>query len=536
MREATLLLAGAVAFVLLIACTNLAHLLMARYVQIRKDIAIRVALGASRTHVIEQFLAESLILCLLGGSCGWLVAAGLIRGLLSMMPPAMFLQNVDVALDGRVLVFTAVLALATGVAFGLLPVWTFARGDLRSAGLNIAAPRGGATSGPFARHALLAAELALTLTLVSGSVLMLRSLTQLFAVDSGFQVAQTLAVRVKLDQTYFTTRPAVLNYQETMLTGIRALPGVASAAVSNVLPLIGRNSSTGVTLAGLPTSRVGAGQRFVSEDYFAAMGISVVRGRGLFESDMAGSAKTAVINETLARTLAKHRDPLNARILFHGQPVTIVGIVGDVKYWGPTSQQLNEIYVPLAQAPEKIALPELAFIIRATGEPAMLVRALRIMSTPLDRDVAVVGVRTMGEYLNDTVARPRFLGTLFGLFGVLSLGLTAVGIYGVISHLVSQRTREFGIRLALGAQRRDLLRLVMLEGLVVTLIGVSLGLFGALLLGRALSTLLFQVSASDPLLYAAAAILLTAVALLACWIPARRATAADPLVVLRAER
>jgi putative ABC transport system permease protein len=343
---------------------------------------------------------------------------------------------------------------------------------------------------------------------------------------------------VKLDRTHFTSRSAVLTYQETMLTGIRALPGVASAAVSNVLPLIGRNSSTGVSLVGLPTSRVGAGQRFVSPDYFAAMGIPVVRGRGLSESDMTGTGtgKTAVINETLARALAKYRDPLNAQLLFHAQPVTIVGIVGDVKYWGPTSRGLNEIYVPLAQVPEKTVLPELAFIIRATGEPGALVRALRTMATPLDRNVAVVGVRTMGEYLNDTVAQPRFLSTLFGLFGLLSLGLTAVGIYGVISHLVSQRTREFGIRLALGAQRRDLLRLVMLKGLVVTLIGVSLGLFGALLLGRALSTLLFQVSASDPLLYAAAAMLLTAIALLACWIPARRATAADPLVVLRAER
>ena len=322
-----------------------------------------------------------------------------------------------------------------------------------------------------------------------------------------------------------------------MLERVRTLPGVASAAVSNILPLTGRNSSSGISLAGLPASRTGVGQRFVSPDYFTTMGVPLLRGRAFTAADTAAAPRVAVINEAYAKVLQQYRDPIGAELLFQKTLLTIVGIAGNVRHRDLTSTVLNEIFVPLAQAPEKPPfLEQLAFVVQTTGEPRAVMGALTRLAATGDKDVAVTSVRTMDDYLMSSIAKPTFVGALFGLLGGLSLALTAVGIYGVLSTFVNQRTREFGIRLALGAQRRDLLRQVMVSGLAVTGIGIGLGALGAVLLGRALSSLLFEISASDPAFYAGAAGVLAVAALLACFIPAWRAATADPLVVLRAER
>jgi putative ABC transport system permease protein len=536
MRRATLLLSVAVALILFIACTNLAHLLVARYARTRKDIAVRVALGASRGQVIRQFLTESLVLCLAGGISGLILAFWLLRGLAMLMPPSMFAYDIRVAIDLRVLLFTIVLSTLTGAMFGLLPGLTFARRDIRASGLNLWGSTSGA-SRPVARHALLVGVVALTFTLVSGSVLLLGSLGRLFAIDPGFRSGEAIAMQVRLDRTRYASISSALAYQELMLDRIRQLPGVASAAVSNMLPLTGRNSSSAIAIAGLPASRTGAGQRFVSPDYFTTMQIPLVRGRLLSAGDTATAPRVAVINETYARVLKQYRDPLGAELLFQRNPVTVVGIVGDVKHRDLTSTSLNEIFVPLSQTPEGSSfLVNLAFVVRTTGKPAAVSSALNRLTATGDKDVAVASIRTMDEHLLASIAQPRFVGALFGLLAGLALALTTVGIYGVLSAYVSQRRQELGIRLALGAQRRDLLRLVMMRGLVVTSLGLALGSLGAVLLGRALSSMLFEVSASDPVLYAGSAGALAAVALLACWLPAWRAANADPLVVLRAER
>ena len=536
MRRATLLLGGAVALILFIAYTNLAHLLVARYARTRKDIAIRVALGAGRLQVVEQFVLESLALSMAGGLGGLFVAHSLMRGLLLLVPPGVFAYDVGVSIDGRVLMFAGILSVVTGFVFGLLPTLTFARADVRSSGLNLWAASSGSSS-PVARQVLLVGVVALTFTLVSGAVLLLGSLDRLLSIDPGFRATHTVAMQLRLDRTRYASVASALVYQDLMLERVRALPGVASAAVSNILPLTGRNSSSGISLVGLPASRTGVGQRFVSPDYFTTMGVPVLRGRAITATDTAGSPRVAVINETYAKALQQYRDPLGAELIFQKNPVTIVGVVGDVRHRDLTSAVLNEIFVPLAQAPEKSSfLEQLAFVVRTTDEPGTAMGALRRLAVTGEKDVALASIRTMDDYLMTSIAKPTFVGALFGLLAGLSLALMAVGVYGVLSTFVSQRTREFGIRLALGAQPNDLLRQVMLSGLVVTGIGIAVGACGAVLLGRALSGLLFEISASNPTFYVGAAGVLAFAALLACFVPAWRAASADPLVVLRAER
>jgi predicted permease len=531
-----LALLGAVAFVLLIACANVANLLLARSAVRQREVAIRAALGASRRRVIRQLLTESLLLGVVGGVIGLLLAVWGVNFLRVLTPASLGAETV--AIDGRALGFTAIVSLLTSVLFGLAPAVQAASPNLseslKEGGRSGIEGRGRNRT----RSLLVIAEIALSLALLINAGLVIKSFIRLLQVDPGFESEGLLTMQLSLPNAKYPERSSQAAFFQQLTEKITALPGVASAGAASTLPF--RIDEVQEFIIGgrppiTPGKEPSANYYAVSDDYFRAMEIPLLKGRAFTERDTKDAPRVAIISESLARRHFPDEDPIGKRMDISkggfGTWREIVGVVGDVKHYGLDSQTTVQIYEPYLQ----VTYPSMNLTVRTTGDPREIAAAIRSQVAAMDKDQPVANIRTMDRIVSDSVGRQRFAALLLALFAGVALILAAVGIYGVMSYYVEQRTHEIGIRMALGAERRDLLKLVVGKGMLLALIGVMIGLAAAFALTRLMSNLLFDVSATDKVTFAATAVLLTSVALLACWIPARRATKVDPIVALRSE-
>ncbi|HZT60329.1 MAG TPA: ABC transporter permease [Pyrinomonadaceae bacterium] len=538
-RSALWILLGAVGFVLLIACANVANLLLARAAARQKEVAVRAALGASRWRVVRQLLTESVLLALAGGGLGLLLAVWGVDLLLKLndnrLPRAY-----DVGLDKNVLLFTLGVSVLTGVVFGLAPAFQTSRVSLHDT-LKEGGRTGRAGVSQRVRGALVVAEISFAVVLLVGAGLLVRSFTQLEQVSPGFEPRGVLALMVSLPGNKYADDSSRAAFMRQMLEQVRALPGVKSAATITTLPMSGLNQSGSFGIEGKPTPRgqdSPHGDRWMaSDDYFQTMGVPLVRGRFFDAHDTADAPWVAIIDDAMARKYWPGEDPVGKRIAFEGtmqQPKwrEVVGVVGHVKNDGLEGESRVQYYVPYAQ---RSGSPNLFVVVRTDGDPAALAPSVRRAIAGVDRDLPVYRVTTMERMVADSLAQRRFSMFLLGSFAAIALALAVVGLYGVMSYSVAQRTHEIGLRMALGAQGRDILKMVVGQGLLLIAAGLAIGLAGAFALTRLMSSLLFGVTATDPLTYAGIALLLAAVALLASYIPARRAMKVDPGVALRYE-
>jgi putative ABC transport system permease protein len=538
-RPALVALLVAVTLVLLIAAVNVANLTLARSAARAKEISIRTALGARRRRIIRQLLTESLLLALTGGAIGTLGAVWGVD-LLVKLAPEDIPRLEQIGIDGRALGWTALVSLLTGVVCGLRPAWQCSRLNLNE---TLKEGGRGATEGSSQRRwrsTLVVVELALAVTLLAGAGLLLKSLWRLQRVDPGVNSESVLTAFVELPDRRYTRPQQFINFYERLLEGARALPGVRAAALSNSLPPDSTEFSDVFWIEGRPAI---PGQVppiayviHVTPDYFRALGVALRRGRFFTAADTSEAPRVVLINETLRRRFFPDEDPIGKRLNTGNdrQPIwnEIVGVVGDVKYNGLADEIQPAYYQPLAQAQSSA----ISIILKTeTTDPLSLTAAARDVVKSVDNELPLAYVRTMEQRLALAAAQPRFRATLIALFAALALVLACVGVYGVISYSVANRTHEIGVRVALGAQSRDVLRLVLRQGLALTLAGVGCGLLASLALTRLMRKLLFGVSATDPLTFIVISLLLIAVALAACWIPARRATKVDPMVALRCE-
>jgi putative ABC transport system permease protein len=533
-KPALLVLLGAVALVLLIACANVANLLLARSTARQKEIAIRTALGASRSRVVRQLLTESVLLAVVGGGAGLLLAAWGTRSLLALAPEDLPRVK-DVALDGRVLGFTIAVTLLTGIIFGLAPAL-----QASSPNLNETLKEGGrGTTGGHhrVRGSLVIVEVALALMLLVCSGLMIRSFIRLQRVNPGFNTNNALAVNISLPGRKYPTEEQYSGFFAQLIEKTSALPGVIAVGASQSLPIQG-DYVLSFNIQGRPPDPPGEDKSTnyyaVTPDYFKAMGIPLLRGRLFTEQDSRNAPRVAVINETMARTYFSDEDPIGKGInLPQGREGfrEIVGIVGDVKQYGLAQPTTLQTYEPYLQMP----FSGMTVVVRTEGNPAALSGAIRSQVLALDKEQPVARIRTLDQIISESVQQQRFTMLLLGVFAGVALILAAVGLYGVMSYAVTQRTHEIGIRMALGANAGNVLRLVVGHGMMLALIGVAIGLAGAFAFTRVMSKLLFAVSTTDPVTFAGISVLLTGVALVACLVPARRATKVDPMVALRHE-
>jgi len=543
-RTSLLVLLGAVGFVLAIACANVANLLLARAASRHREMAIRAALGAGRWRIVRQLLTESVLLALLGGGVGLLLAwwgVDVLRAVSVDSLPT----TTEVNLDGKVIIFTLLVSIVTGVIFGLAPALGAAKTDLHNTLKE--SGRGSTASGRRAwlRSALVVVEVALSLVLLVGAGLLIKSFLRILDTDPGFKsenlLTMQLALNVKKDEG-----GKVLNFFNDLSGRIKGLPGVESVAFSNGLPL-GQASDTSFAIVGRPKPEPGKQPQTMiyipSTEYLQAMGIRLVKGRFFTAQDTHRSPRVAVIDEAFARQQFPDEDPLGHYIAGDGKDnpdAEIVGVVAHVKHFGldATERIQAQLYLPFNQAPDD-ALPSLAprmnLIIRTTADPLTLASAVRREVQELDPNQPVYNVNTMEQTLDRSLAPQRFSMTLLLLFAVVALALASVGIYGVIAYTVSSRTHEIGIRMALGAQKTDILRLIVGHGMSLALFGVLLGLAVAFAVTRVMASQLYGVSATDPAVFVGIAVLLGAVAFLASYIPARRATKVDPMIALRYE-
>jgi putative ABC transport system permease protein len=538
LRPALLVLLGAIGLLLLIACANVSNLLLARALARQKEIAIRSALGAKRTRLVRQVLTESVVLALCGGAAGILLAfwsTNVIVAIGRKVIP----QLAAVSLDGRVLAFTASLSLVTGLLFGLFPavrVSAITLSDtLKEGARNIS------VSHDTFRKALATTEIALSLVLLAGAGLLLRSFSKLYGIDPGFRSDHLLTMEIALPSAKYpagTDKP--LAFYRDLLGRINALAGVERAGAVNVLPLGANFDTAGTEPEGFvhgPGETPYPERYIVTPGYLAAVGIRLVRGRLLTEADQENAPLVALISNTAAARWWPSQDPIGRRVKVPGfdyQPQpwrTVVGVVQDVKQAGLDAPPTMQIYLPHAQYRNG----GLTLVVRTKSDPLNLAAEVRGQVTEVDPEQAVSNIASMDQVLFDSIASRRFSATLLGTLAGLGLLLASVGVYGVISYGVSQRTREIGIRMALGAARGDVLSLVVGEGMKLLLLGVGAGAISSLLLTPVLSGLLFGVSPRDPVAFAASAVFLAAVALLACYVPARRASRIDPMVALRYE-
>ncbi|MFN2599083.1 MAG: ABC transporter permease [Pyrinomonadaceae bacterium] len=562
-RRALLVLLGAVSFVLLVACANVANLLLARAAARERELAIRASLGASRLRLARQLLLESLPLGLLGGGFGLLLAAWGVSAIEALLPAALPRHN-QIEIDARVLAFTAAVSLLTTVFFGLLPALQAARSDLQTA-----LSEGGRGGGQGRRQSrlrglLVSAEMALALVLLVGAGLMIQSFWKLRRVDTGFDARNVLTMRIPLPAAKYpvplnvnSPPPAALGFYERLLERVRATPGVEAAGVSTSLPL-GAGGRWGklFSVEGRPApasvSEIpDVSFALVSEGYLKAMGIRLLRGRDFDARDTEDAQQVAIINETAARRFFPGEDPLG-KVVFLGPPEnllppappgednhiprrTVVGVVADVKGSRLSVAPEAEVYAPDTQNKREGWTNAMMLAVRGAGSTSALASTIREEVRALDPDQPVADVATMEERLSRSFSEPRFSTLMLGLFAAVALVLAAVGIYGVVSYTVAQRTHEIGVRLALGARPQDILRMIVRQGMTLTLVGVAAGLCAALALTRLMSGLLYGVSATDAKVFVGIALLLSLVALLACLVPARRATKVDPMIALRYE-
>ena len=532
-----ILLLAAVGFVLLIACANVANLLLARATSRQKEIAIRTAVGASRSRIIRQLLTESFVLALAGGLLGLLAALWSID-LLTAANLANIPRINEVSLDGRVFGFTMAVSILTGLIFGLVPAIGASKPDL-----NETLKEGGRSSTE-GRHRnrlrglLVISEVALSLVLLVGAGLLIKSFVKLSEVKLGFDTDNVLAVQIAPPRAKYPNPQDGANFFQQVIERTNELPGVESAGVVNMLPLSGGNTIITFTIEGRPVpagQEPGANFRKVSADYFRTMGIPVLQGRVFTEHDTKDAPHVIIVNETFARRYLPGEQPLGKRIIIgddNPPPCEIVGVVGDIRHAGQDAEPAPEYYIPNLQDPARYM-----YLVARTSSPdsASMIAAVRSAIKEVNKTQYIPQVHTMDEMLAETVAGRRFSMMLVGAFASVALILAAVGIYGVISYSVTQRTHELGIRMALGAQTSDVLKLVIVQGLSLTIVGVAIGLVAAFALTRLMSGLLFGVSATDPLTFAVISLILTGVALVACFVPARRAAKVDPIVALRYE-
>ena len=538
-RPALLLLLGAVAFLLLIACANVANLLLARASSRQREISIRAALGASRGRVIRQLLTENVLLSLAGGTLGLLLAVWGIQALLALSPGN--IPRLDsIGIDRQVLLFTLGVSLITGLIFGLAPALAASKPNLndtlKEGGRSAAEGAGGRRL----RNGLAVAEIALSLVLLVGAGLLIRSFILLQQVKPGFNPKHLLSVELSLPPAKYTEIQQV-QFFDQLLGMLGQQPGVEGVAISTDLPLGGNADFLAFSVEGrplAPTDRTpDAEVRIISPEYFRTLQIPLWSGRILTDRDTNDVPDAVVINETLARKYFPGEDPLGKRITF-GNPqapdvewFSIVGVVGDVRGTRLSDEPYAQLYTSYRQTPRR----SFSLILRTAGEPTAMLNTVREKIWALDRQQPLYNVRTVDQVLAQAVARPRFNMLLISILAGVALVLASVGIYGVISYSVTQRTHELGVRMALGATAGDVLKLVIGQGMLLAGIGLGIGLVAAFAVTRIMASLLFGVSASDPLTYLGLAVLLGAIAFLACYIPARRATKVNPVTALRAE-
>src|SRR5262245_40636447 len=536
-RPALYLLLGAVGCVLLIACANVANLLLARASAREREIAVRTAIGAGRWRVVRQLLTESVLLSTVGGALGLLLAVwGL--ALLRWLNPNDIPRLAAIGIDNRVLAFTTSVAMLTGVLFGLAPA-------LRSSRVNLAEmlKEGGrslAGGHHRLRDMLVVTEIALSLVLLIGAGLLIRSFVLVQQVEPGFAPKNVLSMRMALIGPAYEEEARRVSFYQRLWERIRRLPGVESAGGVSALPLTGGLSWGGITIEGYDASSgqsaIQADMRFASVGYFETMKIPLIRGRFFAEQDTKESQRVVIVDENMAGAYWPNADPLGKRLKFGGADndspwMSVVGVVANVKHYALDADSRVALYVPHLQA----GAGSLSIAVRTTADPLSAAATVTREARALDPNLPLYDVKTMEQWLSESLARRRFAMLMLGLFAIVAMLLAGVGIYGVMSYAVTQRTREIGIRVALGAQTRDVLRLIARQGMSLTGIGVGLGLVAAIAATRLMASLLFGVRATDPLTFAAIALLLALVALLACWIPARRATKVDPMVTLKYE-
>ena len=542
-RPVLQVLVAAVAFVLLIACVNLANLLLARTASREREIAVRSALGASSSRMLRQLFTESVLLALLGGGLGVLIAAGGTKALVAVSPSALFLvaPGLDAAsLNGGVLGFALLLTIATGFLFGLAPALGMSRPDLTDALKG--SGRGSTESGRGhrLRGYLVTAEFALAFVLVIGAVLMIRTLVRLTHFNLGFNPHNVLTLRIPLRGPQYQEQRSKTRFFEQLLGRVEALPEVECASVASGLP-IENQAGMGFVIEEnanpRPEDMPDANYLIVAPNYFRTMGIPIRQGRAFSEADIQVSQRVVIVNEELARRYWPGQNPLGKRLKTGTDPklawLTVVGVAGNVRTEGPDVEFEPELYIPYRQYPWLLD-PRL-LVVRTVGEPLAMAQAIRREVMALDKAVPIADVRPLDQIAGEPAAPKQFLMTLLAVFAALALVLAGVGIYGVIAYSVAQRTHEFGIRMALGAQHGDVLRSVVAQGLRRAGIGLAIGGVAAAALGRFLESMLFQVEPTDPATFVAVTLGLMSVALAACYIPARRATKVDPMVALHYE-
>jgi predicted permease len=539
-RSLLLVLLGAVGMVLLIACANAANLMLTRAAARQREIAVRVALGAQRSRVVRQLLTESLLIACLGGVLGLAMALAGVKALVSVLP-ANFPRAHDIHVSAPVFLFTLLVSVATGVLFGLAPALQASRTD----------PREGLHSGGRAatstghqnrlRNALVVSEVGLACVLLIGAGLMLRSLLNLLHLDPGFQQEHVLTAKLSLPHERYKTEESAVRFYQGLLSGMQPLPGVESAGLGSDLPWTGYDDNAGFNIEGkqpLPHEEFHARYHMASPDYFRALGTPLLRGRIFTDADGQDAPKVIIINHAMAERYWRGEDAVGKRITFEDKPkdkdwLRVVGVVGDVKDQPNSPGAEPAFWWSAFQV--ATPFPNAVLIVRANSDPQLLVEAIRSEIGQLDPVLAVADVQSMDRIVTASVATPRFAFILVGLFGGLAILLAAIGTYGVIAYSVSQRTPEFGLRMALGAGRFDVLWLVLVQAAKLILSGTVIGVLLALMMARGLKSLIYDVSPADPLTFTVIGLAVIAIAIVACYIPARRATKADPMVALRAE-
>jgi putative ABC transport system permease protein len=534
LRPALLILAGAVGFVLLIACANVANLLLASASARQKEITIRLALGASRWRIIRQLLTESLMLSVLGGGLGLLLAvwgSEAIRVLGANQIP----RADQIGVDGMALGFTLLLSILTGAIFGLAPALQASRADL-----NGTLKEGGRSGSAGGRHrlrsALVVAEVALSLMLLVGAGLLIKNFWQLLNVDPGFNTKNLLSLDVSLTSERYAETGRRSAFYQQVLERVSALPGVQSAAVVNHPPFSGRRGVSVYKIEGRPEPKGMedtplADTRFISPAYFQMMSIPILQGRDFTGADTKDAPPVVIVNRAFADRFWPGENPLGRRLGSGDDWMTVVGVVGDIRQSGLDEEAATHVYLPYLQ----LSVSRSGVLLRTSVDPLSLVAAVQKQVNAVDPDLPIYNIHTMDELIASSMAGRRLNLVLLAVFALTALVLAAVGIYGVISYSVTQRVNEIGIRMALGARSIDVLKLIVKQGMTPVVIGLAVGIAGALALTRVMSTLLVGVSANDPLTYTAIAVLLTIVALVACFVPARRATKVDPMIALRYE-
>jgi putative ABC transport system permease protein len=538
-RPALLVLLGAVLCVLLIACANVANLQLARAAARSREISVRVALGASPTALVRQLLTESVLLALIGAVLGTLLAVWGVPALLTLnpsLPPAS-----DIGLDGRVLLFTVVLAVVTGLIFGLAPALRVSRTSLqetlKEGGRGSAGDRGSLAL----RRGLVVATVALALTLLVGAGLLVRSFARLVNVDPGFPADRLLTFNVALPAAGYGSDTVRLAAFDRIVGNIAAVPGVKAVGGSSVLPFSGQWSTASFSVEGYQAPATAPGPwgdiRLVTAGFLPALGAPLKRGRQFTEQDTKAAPAVAIVDEEMVQRFWPGQDPIGKRVTFNNltdssvQWIQVVGVVGHAMHEGLDAQRRVQMYLPLKQAD----LPFLSFAVRTTGDPMAVLGPVKAAVRAVDANLPITSVNSMTSMIEASTGPRRFSMILLTLFSGLAVILAAIGLYGVMSFTVTQRAKELGVRLALGAGTEEVLRLVFRQGLRLVGTGIGIGLVAALLLSRVLRSMLFNVSATDPVTFVAISLLLVVVTLVATWIPARRATRVDPVVVLREE-